>query len=36
MLGVSLETGILRANICCYVADMEDKKTYPASIYDGG
>ena len=25
MLGVSLETGILRANICCYVADMEDK-----------
>ena len=26
MLDVSLETGILRANICCYVADMEDKK----------
>ena len=25
MLGVSLETGILRANICRYVADMEDK-----------
>lgn len=25
MLDVSLETGILRANICRYVADMEDK-----------
>ncbi|MDY3790074.1 hypothetical protein [Bacteroides fluxus] len=26
MLDVSLETGILRANICRYVADMEDKE----------
>lgn len=25
MLDVSLETGILRANVCRYVADMEDK-----------
>lgn len=25
MLDVSLETGILRANICRYVADMDDK-----------
>lgn len=25
MLDVSLETGILRANICRYVADMEEK-----------
>lgn len=25
MLDVSLETGILRANICRYVAEMEDK-----------
>ena len=25
MLDVSLETGILRANICRYVADMENK-----------
>lgn len=25
MLDVSLKTGILRANICRYVADMEDK-----------
>lgn len=25
MFDVSLETGILRANICRYVADMEDK-----------
>ena len=25
MLDVFLETGILRANICWYVADMEDK-----------
>lgn len=25
MLDVSLQTGILRANICRYVADMEDK-----------
>jgi hypothetical protein len=26
MLDVSLQTGILRANVCRYVADMEDKK----------
>jgi len=26
MLDVSLETGILRANICRYVANMEDKE----------
>ena len=26
MLGVSFDTGILGANFCCYVADMEDKK----------
>lgn len=25
MLQVSIETGILRANICRYIADMEDK-----------